>query len=59
MRVIQLFLIPSPSFSNSEESEGFKERKKNHGRIPDLTLDITLGVSHHQSVFLCEVKSVS
>jgi hypothetical protein len=38
-------------FRNSGESEGSKERRVDHGRIPDLTVDITHIVSYSQSDF--------
>lgn len=43
-------------FSSSDESEGSKERKKDHGRIPDLSVDVK-HTKYTQTIFLCEVKS--
>lgn len=52
-----MFFIYFLFFRNTDESAGSKDRKKDHERIPDLTVDITHTESYSQSIFLCEVKS--
>lgn len=43
-------------FSSSDEFDGSKQRKKDFGRIPDLSIDVK-HLKHTQTIFLCEVKS--